>query len=100
MSPEVRGVGLMRPGRGGHRGGHRGGRRAFMYLEHAQPRFSFPDVLFEGSEGRPESGDVGSGSDKPVMVLPVLGVGELSGVCGRFSLRLLEAAFDVVEWDA
>ena len=100
MSPEVRGVGLMRPGRSGYRGG----RRAFLYLEHAQPRFTFPDVLFEGSVGRPglqdRSGDIGSGSDKPVMVLPMLGVGELGGVYGRLGLRLLEAALDVVEWDA
>ena len=80
MSPEVRGVGLIHPGRGGHRGG----RRACLYLEHAQPRFAFPDVFFEGSEGRSglqdRSGDVGSGSDKPVMNLPMLGVGELGGV--------------------
>ena len=51
------------------RGGRRGGRGAFPYLKHAQPRFAFPDVLFEGFEGRlglqNRSGDGGFVGDKP-----------------------------------
>ena len=64
-----------------------------------------PGCLVLGkSESRPglhdRSGDVGFVGDKPVMVLPMLGIGELGGVCSRIGLRLLEDALDVVKGDA
>ena len=96
-SPEARGVGLLRPGRSGHRGG----RIAFLYFEHTQLRFTFPEVLLEEGGGRSglqdRSGDVGGISDKHVVVLAMLGIGELGGVRSRLGLRLLEAVLDVVE---
>ena len=58
----------------------------------------------EGGEGRlsiqDRSADVGGVSDKPVVVLPMLGIGELGGVCSHLGLRLLEDALDVGKWDA
>ena len=42
MGSEVRGVGLVRPGRGVHRGGS----GAFLHLERAQSGFALPNLLF------------------------------------------------------
>ena len=100
MGPEVRGVGLVHPGRGGHRGG----RGAFLYLRRPQPRFAFPDLLFEEGEVclglQKRSGYVGLVHGELVVVLEVLGVDKVDGVCGRLGLRLLEAALVVVKGDA
>ena len=58
----------------------------------------------EGGEGgvglQNRSGDVGGVSDNPIVVIPMLGIGELGGVRSRLGLRLLEAALDVMKWDA